>query len=294
MLPLMCVLSLLVLLATAFYQGVAAQGDLGRFFPLEVGDEWVYERFQSSDALPVPGYVEFRVTGESTVEGTRLLHVERQEVALDGTPGEFDSCTVESGPSGQLHWPPGSDACSIDGHLYRVEQVNNVTYPDSVLIGEVYYALSSHGTFASGSSQGGGTISNSWSYGEGVGFLGYSYTSIRPGQPTSYSGTRLIGATVGGVHYGSLAVTTSAEPLPSAFAVETFPNPFVSESWVSVSGASGPVTVEVFDITGRRVLRASLNRGASGVRLAPRGAGVYIVRVTDADGRVGVRRVTRL
>lgn len=294
MMPLTRVLSLLVLLTTAFHQGAAAQGELGRFLPIDVGDEWVYEEFQSSDTLPVSGYVEFRVMGESTVEGARRLHVERQDVALDGTPGELAECTVEPGPGGLLQWVPGSDACSINGHLYRVEQINNVTYPDSVLIGGTYYALGSHGSFASGSSQGGGTTSNSWSYGEGVGFLGYSYTSSRPGQPTSFSGTRLIRATVGGVHYGSLAVTASTEPLPGAFTVETFPNPFVSGSWVSVSGASGPVTVEMFDVTGRRVLMTSLSRGASGFRLALRGAGVYILRATDADGRVGVRRITRL
>ena len=286
---------LLLLAATSASQTATAQGSLAPYFPLEVGDEWVYQTYNASSAQ---AYIEILVPRDTTVAGSRMLLLERRGISLNGTPGDRTTCGVEAGPDGlpvvRFVVPDGA-SCSVNEHFGRIHQVNSIQHPQSVEIGGVQYALVSTGSFSSGSSHGQTSTSTSWVYGEGVGFLGYRFSQTWGGS-TSTSGTRLVYARVGGVEYGSRPFPTASEahPLRSTLSVVAYPNPFSSEIRVAVTGASGPVIVELFDVAGRRVSTAVVGPAHPSARLMPDAAGVYFVRASDASGRVTVHRVTRL
>lgn len=87
------------------------------------------------------------------------------------------------------------------------------------------------------------------------------------------------------------------EALAQAIGIELFPNP-TSGSVDLVCGtlASGEATVQVVDQTGRLVRQTSLHAGSPGLHrgtldLDGLMAGIYTVRVTDASGAFGTKRL---
>ena len=299
--PLARLIGLSIFALTFAHETATAQETLNHYLPLEVGNEWTYQSFSLSG---LGAYHELRVSRDTTVAGIPLVLLEKWDVSIDGSPYSWAGCGIGTDEYGRYSvyfvLPEGADqyACTVENHLFRVDQINNIQYPEYIEIGGTQYAVSSTGSFGSGSSQGGIFYSSNWRYGEDIGFL--DKTSSRDSEIVS--GVRLIHARVGEVEYGSRPFPTSTETptLESTLSVDVYPNPFSSESRLAIQGASGPVTVDVFDAVGRRVSRAVVSEAAvvskAGMDLppVPDVAGVYVVRVVDAVGRVASCRITRL
>ncbi len=93
------------------------------------------------------------------------------------------------------------------------------------------------------------------------------------------------------VYYGDDCTGTDDDRLPDT-AWSVYPNP--AEDWTVVRWTAGvrPATVQVFSATGRLLIDRPVN-GLAELRLETGrlAAGVYLVRLVGADGRVGMRRV---
>lgn len=111
------------------------------------------------------------------------------------------------------------------------------------------------------------------------------------------------GNVVADLHAFSGTVTATDTPAiapAAAFSLRTFPNPFAAAATVAfaLERPAARVTLDLFDVGGRRVTRRELGaRGAGPHAVSLPGAdlpaGVYWVRL-DADGRAQARRVQRI
>lgn len=86
---------------------------------------------------------------------------------------------------------------------------------------------------------------------------------------------------------------------PAAGLVRVHPNPFRSSTWVEVSGVAG-IQVDIYDVGGRRVRSLRSGAGSPGVGWDGRDAGghpvapgVYVLRVTGAEGTRSATKVLR-
>ncbi len=105
-------------------------------------------------------------------------------------------------------------------------------------------------------------------------------------------------AHVGGVEYGAPVVAAEPGPAPSALALAATPNPVVDALTLTLDlPGAGIVTAEAFDALGRRVEHREVVLGAGRQTLTLDAAGwrpgIYLVRVTMADGTAAAARVVR-
>ncbi|WP_456430241.1 T9SS type A sorting domain-containing protein [Rhodocaloribacter sp.] len=113
------------------------------------------------------------------------------------------------------------------------------------------------------------------------------------------SGSELKYAEVNGVVYGSpLFTSVETEAVPEQFGIETiYPNPFRDKATITWRlPKPSVITVEVFDVLGRRIWweRTEMQAaGAGGYALRSRAwpAGMYLVRLTTERGAQSVRTV---
>lgn len=125
----------------------------------------------------------------------------------------------------------------------------------------------------------------------------YEATYCGPSGGQGSDTVTLLAARVGGVEYGDATLLSTA-PMPDGVArVELYPNPFRSTVLLHLDLLmTGPSTVEVFDVLGRRVLRRDLGvqpAGSSEYRLdlAEVPAGLYVVRVSNGSESITKRLV---
>jgi len=81
-------------------------------------------------------------------------------------------------------------------------------------------------------------------------------------------------------------------PLPAGFTFNAYPNPFNSRLNLEIGSGLNPRSVQIFDITGRRldIHLVPLKSGVMTVDFSGYAAGVYVVKV-KGDTREGVRSV---
>jgi hypothetical protein len=271
--------------------------DPARFYPLGLGDTWV---FYHHDRLSSPAEVwEVRtVVGDTTLGGAAYALVARERRdRLDGALIEEALCAVRY-VGGWFEWEAVSGTCDpIEEELQGWGPVTDSSYvlPDcEETIGGLSYEVDY--CFRKANDGGLGWYRNEVRFAADIGFVYYG------GAGVGGCGWCLSYAHVGGVEYGEgnpVAVEPPAEG-PEALALEAVsPNPFRASVTLTLSLPSAEaVTVEAFDALGRRVLARALGVLAPGrhrVEFDGRAwaPGVYVVRVTTGAGEVATRRVVR-
>ncbi|HYE95499.1 MAG TPA: T9SS type A sorting domain-containing protein [Rubricoccaceae bacterium] len=275
--------------------------DWRRFYPLSIGDQWVYALADYPGGSPYE-WVLRTIVGDTVLAGTEYRLVREQTYAPPGSPRSESLCAVRLDEEvGWFEW------LSVDGPCNPYEE----SYPsrgwppltdsmyvapgDSFSVGGIYYP--NEATFLIGARNPGWP--GDYNYANFVTDVGLLYWEwFYPGEEAMY----LVYGRVGGVEYGTgipVTLDPTAEP-PTAFAIgAAYPNPFRDALTLEVGlPAPSVLRVEVFDVLGRRVHTAAVGArpaGRSEVRLdgsawAP---GVYVVRVTTADGWAATRRVVR-
>jgi hypothetical protein len=78
------------------------------------------------------------------------------------------------------------------------------------------------------------------------------------------------------------------------FNMHVYPNP-TKDQLVFSASTNGTATVNVIDVTGKVVMQERVNFAGnmSSMNVAPLQAGVYMIRVTDAEGRVSLARIIK-
>ena len=88
------------------------------------------------------------------------------------------------------------------------------------------------------------------------------------------------------------AITGIADETPMQFGIEIAPNPIVEQGKVLINNAGGPVNLEAFDLSGKRVLEVSnVNDPSIILDVRTLKSGVYIVRATNAKGQSVEQRI---
>ncbi|HLA63642.1 MAG TPA: T9SS type A sorting domain-containing protein [Rhodothermales bacterium] len=292
---------LLLSAALCALASTAAAQSIVEYFPLAVGNRWVFE---------------IRHAYEGTYRGTAEWEV---TAVTPSGPGGTADFTITSHP---VSGPAVSTVCSVVYQIgeteaqYRPDDtpadcvhlpnaptgftgpefwLGPAVNPQTVTIGGSAYPT----TVAFGVEQyqiGGTHGGSSWLFARGIGPVGFSTTSrfqTNPPQGTAYT---LVYANVGGVVYGS-TVATEPPPAGDALAVQVAPNPVRGSAALDVTlPASADVRAAVYDVTGRRVLTHDAGVLAPGrhrlaldaTALAP---GVYVVRVTAGEATATARLV---
>ena len=308
-------LAIYLFTATVFgvYAPVSAQTpdttSAWRYFPLEVGNVWEYERRtencyfdQPCDPVEFQGYLRRVVSEDSVVEGQRYAIVHEREFYPDGQPGigferlvRFDTLDAHlysrNEQGGENYWPRGFD-CPLDAPL-GVEIIcplslytyvsGSYAYEQQIGDDEVvtslkeYFGYLNSSTFAAG-------------IGEVYNLQGKFATAWRT----------LTYARIDGEEYGvqqfPVANETGAS-LESSVALSVYPNPARGPATLNVVlDRPQRATLAVYDVLGRRILSEDLGALPAGERmhrldLTALPPGVYLVRL---DGDAGARATARL
>lgn len=128
--------------------------------------------------------------------------------------------------------------------------------------------------------------------------IGPLYRRTDPSEPWALVPDRALSFRLIGVPDGVLAVDPHGAR--DGLAMEVVPNPAHGLAWVRWAGARGPVSLEVFDVSGRRIASATAAT-SSGVWPIPARArsaagslpGTYFVRIRDGAGMSVTRRIVR-
>jgi hypothetical protein len=309
--------------------GLAQDPDsLARMFPLAPGDRWEYaitRYWLAGDSMEVEtGERERWAVLEATVQGdTATALVEQVRWAADGTERPGALCRVTrrlllcTGCQDYLMIDVRSEQgrCTVPGvHLERAAAVGSFpvregyAWPEPYLIGGIPYdleiSLANDINLEIGQPFPEILVTSFWLSGRDVGMLFARWDHARPNPDgwTRECKYELVYAEVGGVTYGVPPRAEVASPMevPEAFGLKAaYPNPFREALTLRiVQPRAEPVTVEVFDLLGRRVLRAEMEEAEPGTWvLAIDGrvlaSGTYVVRATTASGASATRRVVR-
>ncbi|HYE95232.1 MAG TPA: T9SS type A sorting domain-containing protein [Rubricoccaceae bacterium] len=286
-----------------------------RYYPLGLGDRWVYEVVDMQGPPCLPNnpcryYLVWEVVGDTLLDDRTYAVRRMRSYLLDGTPA-----------SGSPY--PSGDALlrfdTLSAHVLR-PGANGEEWPETGCPLDTPFPADSTGGPAEGCGDGPFWMQGSyrWEYEVGgrayagpykhfffggiwdeayaadLGVVRYALTDlIEYAQHLHY-------ARVGGVEYGT-PVQVGAEPVPAAppaLAFGTYPNPFAEAVTLTLSLPMAlALHIEVFDVQGRRLHQESqaLAAGQRVLRLDGSGwaPGVYLVRVTGADGQAAMARVVR-
>lgn len=306
--------TLVLLFVIAGSSPAHAQGeDLSRYYPLGLGDTWVYgnyywDCFEKECDLEVV-FVHRTVEGEVEIEGETYARVEVD--VLERFSGAL-LCTSTYGArvevSGSDVEPMGFvDIVDIDppcpgaflpgdgeGYLEEVRSLGNgAPEVQTQNIGGVNYQL----TIRSESFHP-DLRDVDIAFGRDVGLVDLDwFRDIGPGF-SEYGAFALEYAVVGGVTYGVPPVANEpGAPTSGQLTIGLHPNPTRGPVTLRTTGAEA-ATVEVFDVLGRRVLRRDLGGQPDGAEhrldLADAPAGLYLVRVSMPSGENVVRRFVKV
>ncbi len=257
-----------------------------RYFPLAVGDVWEYE-----GAGFFEGYQRRAVVGDTVVGGQTYA---RYQVTYFGPTGAPPDSTTEvhlrvDPVAHAIRTPDGNPEAVVARHLTTCDLgapffaelfdcpgsavVLTSGGPETVYIGEDSVATTVK-FFDDNSREVVGT------YAADVGFLGFT---MRTGQMT------LVYASVGGITLGTpIPVASAPAPAPiSSLHLMVQPNPTKGAVSLRVEmPPDGSLTLETFDVLGRRMWRSQARHpaGAAVVDVDTEGwsAGTYVVRATAA------------
>ncbi|HLA63030.1 MAG TPA: T9SS type A sorting domain-containing protein [Rhodothermales bacterium] len=307
---------LLLALATPLRAQVADTTTASRYFPLGVGDVWHYDMMQEGGMAPTEyRYREVRtVVGETVIGGRtyRVIAIQRSNIPPSmpwPTPTtatfyvRWDEATarpMRSSGSGPNESPFDGGGCRLDeafptsaedprfvacpppldptgaitGGYGRTVDVGGLSYTATEKRFVYFGAVQTHVTYAAG-----------------IGLLNTGFCENWCNEAT------LRYARVGGVVYGSPFVASEPGAAPAALTLTVTPNPAGGPLTLTLAlPVAGAVTVEAFDVTGRRVylVTPSLAAGAHtlDVDAAAWAPGVYVVRAT-ANGAMVAARVVR-
>ncbi|MDX1532362.1 MAG: T9SS type A sorting domain-containing protein [Rhodothermales bacterium] len=305
-------LVLLFLALLAASAATAQEVEWQRFYPLAEGDTWTYGFSERTCPLePGACSTDASRTVRRTVVGTAEVEgVERPLVRVEvwnnpeGEPCVADyavwldeaTAEVQIAPQGPTCQYAYRDAPEANHYVEQAPLDGGNTNEEEVLIGGIPYALVT--LYASG---GGGLNESQLTLGLDVGLVdldNFFYLS-GSGETTTIS-YGLEYAEVGGETYGVPIVSSEGGAAPTAFGLGApYPNPARGAVRFAVS-LPGPdaVTVEAFDLLGRRVFEENLGVQPAGetahrLDLAGLPPGLYLVRATAASGERATRRLTK-
>lgn len=278
-------------------------GDAARFAALDVGNRWEYTVADTLDGMARPlTYSVAAVDGETTIGGNRYVVVTYQtfDAGHAATSPRYTcaySPTLGPAQAGATTLP--NYDCSTQVALPPTLPLapTTVTAGATVEIGAQSVPVDSLLSFGNQSQGSGGQYSAyAYRYATGIGFVslrsrGTGHVTAQ-GQSTFRNIMALSFARIDGVAYGASVVASEIEPSAAAFRLLAAPNPSAGPIRIATTGATGRVTVDVFDALGRRVDGGTVSAGPVFTFHAS-AAGVYVVRVTDEAGHVATQRVVR-
>jgi len=286
------------------------------FLPLEVGDVWVFNSRREGGPEGGPdryATVYTSIEGDTTIAGEPfVVAVESQfdpesgdlmstgRYAMRVQDGRLERVVVQALDDGlQSVWI----FLEYYPRLYQMMDLRlyqRLRLEATVQVGSELYAADvltfSYDTAYDGS--GGSVVARD------IGLVELSHRLL--GQPSSLSWFTyldLLAARVGGVVYGNqILVTNEASAVaPDAFLLsEVYPSPFSSTVTLTLNlQVAEIVSLEVFDVLGRRVLRRDLGEQSPGDAPHTIGGsswapGVYFVRATTASGKSAAYRVVKV
>ena len=282
--------------------------DWHRYYPLEVGNEWQHYRYHLG---VFDEHVAVRIVGDTLVEDTAYFRVEycrRMGEASEATCGdqpdliryEEDHAAVVQRlvVDGAIQFRSWFEPCRLD-LPFGFGQPSSLPCFDGSASG---WASGSYGT---SQTVGGDSVTGTEKWFSG-GFDTYIFLSGLGPFQTDYEGggeESLIYARIDGVEYGTPVITVTneaAEPPERGEALTVFPNPLREMATLRFTlGAPQALTLEVFDVRGRRVQARSLRMQSAGERVLPFPAerlpvGAYVLRLRGDDGFTAQRGVIRL
>ena len=300
-------LVLAAVLATPLALSVRAQPVPAAPFsaPLGIGNRWEYVLTNAAVTPPaVTGYLVATVDGEVTVNGEPYRVLTRQQFAADRTPATArTTCAYNpargTAPAGSTSLPDYScvGQVGLPPPLPWSSGPTTVTPAATVEVGSQSVPVDSLVTFGSqGSGTGGAYSATVYAYATGIGQVStreYGRFHQAAGGGVYDRLQTLVYARIGSRSVGASAVAGETSP-PDApgLALGATPNPFADEVRIEATGATGRVTLDVFDTLGRRVDGGTVE-GDSAFEFRPTAAGIYLVRATSATGQVATRRVVR-
>lgn len=268
-----------------------------RYFPLEVGNTWEYER-----AGLIEGYERRSIVGDTMIAGVNYFLYRVEYFALDGTPTDpAQTVPLRIDPTTHALRSAGGDPNDLAGLFLT-------TCPlDSDYFDELFDCPGSAVVLTSGGPEtvhiGEDSLETSLKYFDDnsrevlglyaadVGFLGFL---MRTGQLS------LVYAHVDGTTYGDPIPVSNAPPPAPAGALRLSVSPNPSSGPVAVRAeldSSGPVLVEAWDALGRRVFSQASVRAAGRIAIdlpadgwAP---GLYVVTASAGHARGSARVVIR-
>src|SRR5690554_1637829 len=272
------------------------------YYPLQLGNVWEYRIHQ---ALVDPYYVRREIVGDSLIDGTRYFIQQERRIS--------ENHVVLSDTLYLLRYD--EDGRRIAQWIGSDQEPNERSYLGACDLGASFnttVACPEGGVGAVAGSPGLGDVvvkgdtmrvpatKRFGFYGSGA-RLAHGISEIGGTDLSIQKDTRLVYIRVNGQVYGESFVETSAEDdavLPTSFSrVAVYPNPAVSTLTLEYAlPAPASVTVEVFDLLGRKVMSIREEALAPGdhksvLDVSRLPAGVYLLRVSSGDNRV-TRKIT--
>lgn len=298
-----------------------AEFDLARFSPLEVGNYWEYEttdQRSGNNAYSTTAFVSFEVLPDVEIEDEPHRVIRGRSYRGDGSVIGSTDCAFQMTDHGGMaeEGVLVSQQGPIQGHCFRPvialwpeSQLASLEENATVVVGSATHDVDAVGVYGyeDGDPQVGGD--GMQRRGSDIGLIFHQnrlWNQETVGQTTqTYTITftaRLLRAELTTGTYGNTGVAREASESPRPFGLSLaplYPNPASDAIQIEASGLrSGPVHVEVFDLSGRRVHAEIRAASESDLRytmhLPPGPSGVYFVRVSDGRGRASIGSFVRL
>lgn len=284
--------------------------DVWRYFPLEVGNVWEYSVFVHSPPMPPEfGFDRWTVIGDSAVEHLTYQEILVEEYDVGGNPSgshtrlfRLDTLTAEIlvPEFGGGERAIMGTACGLDAP-FPPEGVQVECQTGSWVTGEGYerevILIDDHIPVVLVTA-----VKSFYEYPVGNYRFGADIGLVRnEGCEGGCWDYQLVYTSVSGTEYGTpfpVAVELDAPTVTGFGFLAVYPNPSMDRFSISLSSDNQEVvTVEVFDLLGRRVYSDEHIVGAGERTLHVDGSdwprGFYAIRVTTAEGKTATARITR-